>query len=389
MLKELELSLVLGLKIFQGTFRINYKEKELPSVMQQHCAGAAGKNAVHEFEPLIYNQFNKNQLVFNQCHLTAVLKPPQNAPPPYFVFRSRYSSSCEKRPQKRFSNAVITVAKPFRGGQKAPQNNKKTATKSRLSCSASVASIGRGTKNKAVLQTLGATLGQYIRVSAAWVRHWCSWGVPQQLAAEADLGRYGKSNIASYSCSLRGRFVHLLVWLFNVENVRVTFGCHRRLMPQYVMDFLVEVGEAGSPCGSPVAAALVCIAEPLVSDAEMEMDNSKSDSDYAASFGSSSDCQEGGERILDTSATGHPRYILPALPPIPRLADMPCLFQQFHLDEGASVDLLKAGMGNDYNTDGGAELRVGHWILNWEAVQTTVKNYSIWRNAEYRVVESD
>ncbi|MED6174001.1 hypothetical protein PIB30_064886 [Stylosanthes scabra] len=28
-----------------------------------------------------------------------------------------------------------------------------------------------------------------------------------------------------------GRFVHVLVRLFNDEHVRVTFGCHRRLMP--------------------------------------------------------------------------------------------------------------------------------------------------------------
>ncbi|MED6225442.1 hypothetical protein PIB30_093773, partial [Stylosanthes scabra] len=34
-----------------------------------------------------------------------------------------------------------------------------------------------------------------------------------------------------------GRFVHLLVWLFNNEHVHVTFGCHRRLMPHHVMVF--------------------------------------------------------------------------------------------------------------------------------------------------------
>ncbi|MED6114381.1 hypothetical protein PIB30_079695 [Stylosanthes scabra] len=52
-----------------------------------------------------------------------------------------------------------------------------------------------------------------------------------------------------------GRFVHLLVLLFNDEHVRVTFGCHRRLMPQHVMDFLVEVGRI--PVGLPVAATPV------------------------------------------------------------------------------------------------------------------------------------
>ncbi|MED6124413.1 hypothetical protein PIB30_058670 [Stylosanthes scabra] len=56
------------------------------------------------------------------------------------------------------------------------------------------------------------------------------------------------------------RFLHLLVWLFNDEHVRVTFGCNRRLMPQHVMDFLVEVGR--SPAGLPVATTPVRIAEP-------------------------------------------------------------------------------------------------------------------------------
>ncbi|MED6173408.1 hypothetical protein PIB30_058991 [Stylosanthes scabra] len=56
-----------------------------------------------------------------------------------------------------------------------------------------------------------------------------------------------------------GRFMHLLVSLFNDEHVRVTFGCHHRLMPQHVKDFLVEVGR--NPSGPPVAAILVRIAE--------------------------------------------------------------------------------------------------------------------------------
>ncbi|MED6188355.1 hypothetical protein PIB30_085155 [Stylosanthes scabra] len=84
-----------------------------------------------------------------------------------------------------------------------------------------------------------------------------------------------------------------------------------------------------------------------------------------------------------------PRHVLPAPPPIPRVEDVPCYFQQLDLDEGACSDPLNAGIGNDYNTDGGAEIRVGHRMRNREAVQTAVKNYSIRRNAEYRVIGSD
>ncbi|MED6148230.1 hypothetical protein PIB30_051109 [Stylosanthes scabra] len=86
------------------------------------------------------------------------------------------------------------------------------------------------------------------------------------------------------------RFVHLLVWLFNDEHVRVTFGCHRRLMPQHVMDFLVDVGRI--PAGLPVAATPVRIAEPPPPETEAAMGHSESeedDSDYATSTASSSD----------------------------------------------------------------------------------------------------
>ncbi|MED6135976.1 hypothetical protein PIB30_051728 [Stylosanthes scabra] len=143
--------------------------------------------------------------------------------------------------------------------------------------------------------------------------------------------------------------------------------CILRMSPQIDVEpchrfFFIEVGEAGSPSGSPIAVAPVRIAEPSMPDTEMKMDNSESDWNYDASFGSEFECQEGDECIPD---------------------------MELHLDEGASDDLLKAGMCNYYNIDGGTELRVGHRMHNREAVHTAVKNYSIRRNAEYRVVESN
>ncbi|MED6131093.1 hypothetical protein PIB30_006714 [Stylosanthes scabra] len=74
-------------------------------------------------------------------------------------------------------------------------------------------------------------------------------------------GRFTKIRKVGYRFLRRqpdGKFVHLLVWLFNDEHVRVTFGCHRRLMPQHVMDFLVQAGERLS--GPPVAATPVRVA---------------------------------------------------------------------------------------------------------------------------------
>ncbi|MED6198846.1 hypothetical protein PIB30_070346 [Stylosanthes scabra] len=85
-----------------------------------------------------------------------------------------------------------------------------------------------------------------------------------------------------------GRFVHLLVWLFNDEHVRVTFGFHRRLMPQHVTEFLVEVGRI--PAGQPVAATPVQIPEPPPPETEAAMGNSEEDdSNYATSTASSYD----------------------------------------------------------------------------------------------------
>ncbi|MED6215817.1 hypothetical protein PIB30_001434 [Stylosanthes scabra] len=187
-----------------------------------------------------------------------------------------------------------------------------------------------------------------------------------------------------------GRFMNLLVWLFNDEHVCVTFECHRRLMPQYVMDFLVEVGV--STYGPPVAATPIRTVEPsLPPETEIAVDNSESDSEYSESTGSSSsDGAEGADYIPETTAgAGSSRYILPAPPPIPRLDDLPSFFQQLNLNKGPCEDPLTEGMCNDYNTDGGAELRVGHRMRNRAAVQTAIKNYSIRRNAEYRVIELD
>ncbi|MED6207430.1 hypothetical protein PIB30_035726 [Stylosanthes scabra] len=167
--------------------------------------------------------------------------------------------------------------------------------------------------------------------------------------------------------STMSEFVHLLVWLFNDEHVRVTFGCHRRLIPQYVMDFLVQLGDR--PHGPPVAATPMRIAEPTMPEADTVMDKSDSESDYSASSGSSSsDSDEGDDCIPKTQGSGCPRYILPAPPPIPRLEDVSCFFQQLDLDDGECDDPLRVGMCNYYNTYGGAELRVGHRMRNRDAV---------------------
>ncbi|MED6224727.1 hypothetical protein PIB30_086848 [Stylosanthes scabra] len=76
-------------------------------------------------------------------------------------------------------------------------------------------------------------------------------------------------------------------------------------------------------------------------------ESEEDDSDYATSTASSSDAQEGGAGGSETPSASCSGHVLPAPPPIPRLED------QLELEEGACSDPVNAGIGNDYNTDGG------------------------------------
>ncbi|MED6217417.1 hypothetical protein PIB30_017477 [Stylosanthes scabra] len=164
-------------------------------------------------------------------------------------------------------------------------------------------------------------------------------------------GRVPTSQVGNRFLSLQHNMGHgwMLVWLLNDEHVRVTFECHRRLMEETIMELLVVVTEAGGssirqpsePPGPPVHATPLCIAEPAGEVAELELGSS-----------------EISRRQLD-------------------------------LDAMRISDPLQAGLADYYNTDGGVEFRVGHWLRNQEAVHMAVKNYNVRRNAEYRVVESD
>ncbi|MED6187453.1 hypothetical protein PIB30_076580 [Stylosanthes scabra] len=156
----------------------------------------------------------------------------------------------------------------------------------------------------------------------------------------------------------------MLVWLLNDEHVQVTFECHRRLMAETIMEFLVVADEAGSPSvpqsgeppGQPVHATLLCIAEPSGEGVEAETGSSDSDSNFLEESGSSSEGPGGNECIADTPS-------------------------QVEFDALRISDPMRAGIADDYNTDGGVEFRVGHRLRNRDAVHMTVKNYSIRRNA--------
>ncbi|MED6141212.1 hypothetical protein PIB30_101022 [Stylosanthes scabra] len=97
------------------------------------------------------------------------------------------------------------------------------------------------------------------------------------------------------------------IFLYNLgggftEIRKVGYRYLQRLMPQHVMDFLVEVGRI--PAGQPVAATPVRIAEPPTPETKTAMDNLEEDDS-------------------ETRSASYPRYILPAPPPIPRVEDVP------------------------------------------------------------------
>ncbi|MED6148186.1 hypothetical protein PIB30_050754 [Stylosanthes scabra] len=82
------------------------------------------------------------------------------------------------------------------------------------------------------------------------------------------------------------------VFLYNLgggftQIRKVAYRYLQRLMPQHVMDFLVDVDRI--PAGQPVAATPVRIAEPPAPETEAAMGHSEEDDlDYATSTASSS-----------------------------------------------------------------------------------------------------
>ncbi|MED6212650.1 hypothetical protein PIB30_085486 [Stylosanthes scabra] len=164
------------------------------------------------------------------------------------------------------------------------------------------------------------------------------------------------------------RPVRMLVWLLNDEHVRVTFECHRRLMAETIMEFLVVVAEASSPSvpqpdeppGPPIHATPLWVVKPVGEGVEAEIGSSDFDSDYLGESASSSEGLNDDGCIPDTPSGGRPRYILPLPLPIPRVEDVLCFYQQDEFDALQISDPMKAGIVDDYDIDGGVEDRISN-----------------------------
>ncbi|RYR79685.1 hypothetical protein Ahy_A01g004501 [Arachis hypogaea] len=174
------------------------------------------------------------------------------------------------------------------------------------------------------------------------------------------------------------------------EHVRLIFDIHGRIMCEQVMELAAEVGHGGRP---PLAPPPIHVAIP---ENEVEEGEEESDEDYVADSGDSESSDGGDEDkfVPETPAGAVPRLGMATgphgggdMPPAPR----PRLHYSSPLDLDAMHERIPVSdiCGVDYNLDGIVEFRVGYKFRSREVVLQGVKNYSIRRSAEYRVIESD
>ncbi|XP_072065582.1 uncharacterized protein [Arachis hypogaea] len=175
------------------------------------------------------------------------------------------------------------------------------------------------------------------------------------------------------------------------------FDIHGRIMAEQVMELFAEVensGRGGSVHSTyvqddrPLAPPPIHVAIPLD---EAKKGEEESDEDYMADS-ADSDSSEGGDEddfVPEMLAQTVARHVLPPPHPIPTLHTVPSHYHSLDLDAMHERTPFSDTGEEDYNLDGGVEFRVGHRFKCREAVLQGVKNYSICRSAEYRVIESD
>ncbi|RYR12673.1 hypothetical protein Ahy_B04g070097 [Arachis hypogaea] len=121
----------------------------------------------------------------------------------------------------------------------------------------------------------------------------------------------------------------------------------------------------------------------------MDIDGDESDEEYVVDSNewSSFEDDDDEEFAPKTPIEVSRRYLLPVPYPIPVsvLSD----YHTLDLDPMQQKNLFSNTGEDGYNFDDGVEFRVGHRIKSRDAVMQGVKNYSICRSTEYRVMNSD
>ncbi|RYR64132.1 hypothetical protein Ahy_A03g010265 [Arachis hypogaea] len=212
--------------------------------------------------------------------------------------------------------------------------------------------------------------------------------------AVRDIGRVGYRLLAPID---NGVFRFRLFRLQGDEHVRLMFDIHGKIMAEQVMELSAEVGDSdrGGSIHStyiqddrPLAPPPIHVAIPVD---EAEEGEEESDRDYVVDS-TDSDSFKGGDEdefVPETPAQTMARHVLPPPHPILTLSAMSSHYHSLDLDTMHERIPFSNTGEEGYNLDGGLEFRVGHKFKSREAVLQGVKNYSIRRSAEYRVIESD
>ncbi|MED6137352.1 hypothetical protein PIB30_064273 [Stylosanthes scabra] len=157
-------------------------------------------------------------------------------------------------------------------------------------------------------------------------------------------------------------------WISEDKHVWIPFEVHRRIMQDRFMEVLAEVRHVGGSSGFHPSQVQ---AEPALINVVSPDYNSDKDSDY--------------EDDLSCHSTDEDELV----PNTPTVGDVPSFFQQLDVDIRHVEDPTMESVAVEYNMDGGVEFIVGHRMHNQKAMLMAVKNYSIRRKVEYKVVESD
>ncbi|RYR50570.1 hypothetical protein Ahy_A07g037191 [Arachis hypogaea] len=188
-----------------------------------------------------------------------------------------------------------------------------------------------------------------------------------------------------------GGFTNQLFWIDGDQHVRVMFDVYTPLMPQHVMDLYAAVRDivvGGGP--SPLTPEIVSFeATPIhyVQPHDIANENdSEGDSTYVTGSESSRDTTFEDEYVPETPSGGVGRFLLPPPLAITRLSDVPSHYQMLNLDAMQPNDLLNAGDGEDYNTNGESPpmIRVTHcdcraFVFSVEELEST--SYHVHLNA--------
>ncbi|MED6221945.1 hypothetical protein PIB30_059678 [Stylosanthes scabra] len=194
------------------------------------------------------------------------------------------------------------------------------------------------------------------------------------------------------------QFKFKIFWVDSDVHVRGMFDLHHRYKTREVMELLAEMQTVDTYVGGPSSSAgdpsdvIPCSPihyAALGASMQLGMNSDEgSDEDFVGETNDSTESSDDTEFVPESLCRRD--FLLPAPAPILDLSSVSSHFHTLHLHDMREEPMegFRGGV-DDYDVAGGEEFRVGHCFSTREAEQMAVKNYSIRRASEYRVVESD